>query len=648
MIIDRLTMYNFGVYQGENTFQFTHEKPIVLIGGMNGRGKTTFLEAVLLALYGSNSIAFKESTHTTYSAYLRSLINKDAIKQCAYIELQFTVEDVCCQTYRIRRDWQLVGRKCEEQISVTMNDIEDDFLTQNWAMFIENMLPCALSSFYFFDGEKIAELATSSTDEMLKESIRSMLGIHVLEALKHDLLRSIRRKTKAQRRGSVDQEDMQACEAKREALSTELTNTHRQIETLQQDLQAMDRSLDSMRSEYETKGGLVAEQKQNLLEKRVKLVNAIAQCEEELLDLSAGALPLALVKELLGEIKLQAQDEHDDVVMKQALQQMDAMLETYRVTVPGQSESAKQFVDFVRTRAIQESTEMIYELSDHALFQLISLLETELEKSQRDVEMCFARKQTLRTQMDEIDSYLMLDVDESGLAELARLIQVKTEKRAEVQAELRAFEQQLGSLNNQMTIVNAEYSRKVEAWLEKLELRDDDDRLARYTHIALDLLDKYEVELQKRKAGALGDTITACYRQLANKRNLIERIEMDPRSLEIRYFDADSNVVAKASLSAGEKQLMVIAILWALAICSHKKLPVIIDTPLSRLDSLHREALIRTYFPQASKQTIILSTDSEINHEYYEMMRENVGDEFTLNYDDATRSTTIEKGYFLP
>ena len=69
MIIDRLTMYNFGVYQGENTFQFTHEKPIVLIGGMNGRGKTTFLEAVLLALYGSNSIAFKESTHTTYSAY---------------------------------------------------------------------------------------------------------------------------------------------------------------------------------------------------------------------------------------------------------------------------------------------------------------------------------------------------------------------------------------------------------------------------------------------------------------------------------------------------------------------------------------------------------------------------------------------------
>jgi DNA sulfur modification protein DndD len=91
---------------------------------------------------------------------------------------------------------------------------------------------------------------------------------------------------------------------------------------------------------------------------------------------------------------------------------------------------------------------------------------------------------------------------------------------------------------------------------------------------------------------------------------------------------------------------MVIAILWALAICSKKKLPVIIDTPLSRLDSLHRTALITTYFPNASEQTIILSTDSEIDRNYYQLMEENVGDEFILNYDEKTRSTTISRGYF--
>lgn len=61
MIIRRLRLYNFGVYAGDNEFLFTNNKPIVLIGGMNGRGKTTFLEAVLLALYGSNSVAYTES-----------------------------------------------------------------------------------------------------------------------------------------------------------------------------------------------------------------------------------------------------------------------------------------------------------------------------------------------------------------------------------------------------------------------------------------------------------------------------------------------------------------------------------------------------------------------------------------------------------
>ena len=76
MIITRLTLYNFGVYAGLNTFVFENQKPVVLIGGMNGRGKTTFLEAVLLALYGANSFAYHESRYRTYGQYLKSFVNK--------------------------------------------------------------------------------------------------------------------------------------------------------------------------------------------------------------------------------------------------------------------------------------------------------------------------------------------------------------------------------------------------------------------------------------------------------------------------------------------------------------------------------------------------------------------------------------------
>ncbi len=117
-------------------------------------------------------------------------------------------------------------------------------------------------------------------------------------------------------------------------------------------------------------------------------------------------------------------------------------------------------------------------------------------------------------------------------------------------------------------------------------------------------------------------------------------------TLDLHYMDENNNEIEKKGLSAGEKQLMVISLLWALAICSKKKLPVIIDTPLSRLDSAHRSALITKYFPNASDQTIILSTDSEIDERYYRMMGESVGDTYTLMFNDNENRTVIRTGYF--
>lgn len=192
----------------------------------------------------------------------------------------------------------------------------------------------------------------------------------------------------------------------------------------------------------------------------------------------------------------------------------------------------------------------------------------------------------------------------------------------------------------------SDYQRAVEHMLSVMETTDDNEREIKYSHIAEQVLKEFAIRLQKQKVIRLASTITECYKRLANKKNLIHVIDMNPETLEITYLDEKMNVVPKTSLSAGEKQLMVISILWALAICSKKKLPVIIDTPLSRLDSAHRTSLITTYFPNASDQTIILSTDSEIDQKYYDLMKSNVGDEFTLKYDDKSKCTHIQRGYF--
>lgn len=209
------------------------------------------------------------------------------------------------------------------------------------------------------------------------------------------------------------------------------------------------------------------------------------------------------------------------------------------------------------------------------------------------------------------------------------------------------LDQKRASANARLISETAEFNKYVEAYLLNSEMIDSIERTLKYSNMALQILERYQVELQKRKANVLSNTITECYKKLANKKNLINRIEMDPETLNIKYVSEDGLEVGRDSLSAGEQQLMVISILWALAICSKKKLPVIIDTPLSRLDSLHRAALIKTYFPNAGEQTIILSTDSEIDSKYYKLMKDNIGDEFTLNYDERTKSTSIERGYLI-
>jgi len=158
MIITKMTLHNFGIYAGDNIFEFKNEKPIVLIGGMNGRGKTTFLEAVLLALYGSNSFAYTESKHSTYGQYLRSYVNEADGTYSTHIDLEFKLDQDTDELYLIHREW--VGNKTRvyEKIDVKKNGEENAFLTENWPLFIENILPSGLANFFFSMERRLRKL----------------------------------------------------------------------------------------------------------------------------------------------------------------------------------------------------------------------------------------------------------------------------------------------------------------------------------------------------------------------------------------------------------------------------------------------------------------------------------------------------------
>ena len=648
MVIKRLTLHNFGVYAGTNTFYLSGKKgkPIVLIGGLNGRGKTTFLEAVLIALYGTNSFAYKESNYTTYGQYLKSYVNTlDGTKQ-SYVEMEFQLSSQEQDIYAVRREWDGKSQRIKERTTVWSNGERDEFLTNNWPMFIENLLPSGLSNFFFFDGEKIAEMALDVTDAQMKDSIRSLLGISVLDKLKKDITRNINsvRKQKTQIGETAKLDELR--EAKEQA-QKKLENIDKEIEHTQTQLSKKKRDLEKANNEYIAQGGDIIEQRQELYQKRTTLIALEEQNTEALISATATELPLLLIEDLLTKIRTQSDKEQEQQLLIKALEVINRMHDEYSSTSGKGKSGVSDFVAFVNSKGKNNGKKSIYNLTESAAHQISELLSTRLAAEKDTARNLLDERIRLKEELDKIDNNLSVDINENEAKKSYKRIKELERGIIDIEVQLKSLQQQRSNINGEYIRTSSEYSKYVERVLHSMEVKDDEERILKYSNMAAAIIDEYSIRLQKRKTDVLAETITDCYRQLFSKKNLIRKIAMDPVTLNLTFYDAKDKEIKKSRMSAGENQLIVVSILWALAICSKRKLPVIIDTPLSRMDSNHRKSLITKYFPNASEQTIILSTDSEIDAEAYRMMKKNVGDEFILNYDDGTQTTTIEKGYFL-
>ncbi|MFT6777461.1 MAG: DNA sulfur modification protein DndD, partial [Paraglaciecola sp.] len=133
---------------------------------------------------------------------------------------------------------------------------------------------------------------------------------------------------------------------------------------------------------------------------------------------------------------------------------------------------------------------------------------------------------------------------------------------------------------------------------------------------------------------------------LSRKDNLISGVKICPDSFSLSLLSSETKALTPNRLSAGERQLLAIAILWGLAEASGKELPTVIDTPLGRLDGKHRTRLIENYFPYAAKQVLLLSTDEEIAGEYYAKLKPVVNREYHISFDEQAHTSTITEGYF--
>lgn len=647
MRIKELALQNIGLYAGRCHFIFHPNKPVVLIGGMNGRGKTTFLDAVLLAMYGSASPAYEDSSYKTYGQYLRSITN--VADKSGRASVALTIEERLHDTpsfeeITVQRSWDISGKRVHDEITVYKDGEIDAFLTDNWESYIEGILPRALSQFFFFDGEKISRLAEEDTGKELGSSIKALMGVSTVDQLLLDLDKLARRVEKR----TTARNDVQVLTDMQETLisySEELKGIDAAIGDNNDALDNLSKSREIIYRDMLSRSDSIIERRSRLDERLTGIEKNLEGAKERAISLSAGVAPLGMLRENIAEIAQISKAEVESRTVISALNRIVSIVPSY-TEQHGSEEEIMRFLDYVKNAEVECGADTKLEPSSTAVDMLNKLLNVDLPGSAKIYQEITQEQSRLEKDAEETRSYLAVESDEEFANRATNAIhEIDAEINKKTQA-VGALMSERSSVNGNFIRLNAKYKREREAWAKEQNSADDNLRIIEYIAVAKDILSEYKSKLQQAKSEKLGRLITKCYLELSNKSNLINEVRVNPSTLDISYFDPSGSKVDKARLSAGEKQLMVIAILWALALSAERKLPVIIDTPLARMDSAHRMSLVKTYFPNASDQVIILSTDSEVVGKYYDAIKPNVSDEYLLLYDDSTRSTSIEKGYF--
>lgn len=642
MKINKLTLHNFGIYAGNHTLDLRNEKPVILIGGMNGYGKTTILEAVLLSLYGRRSFAIEENK-LSFSAYLNKLINNTDGTQKASVEISFTISWTDSEIeYTVHRSWD--GSKTTPKLKTTVHKdgIYDSVLSDNWDVFIEEMLPSAIAPFFFFDGEKISDMALTSDESYMKNSVKTLLGIDIVDKAIHDIERAIKKYQK--KVSNVDlSKDIETAENDVHIAEKNVKKQLDQIGQLDIRIRKLGNKLARLKDEYSAAGGNLLKSRNEMLAQRTRLSTELDILSEKLMKLSHEDLPLLLVQPLLEDILSTSHDEKEQQRVNVTLENLPKLYKEY-----DSSESSgliiNEFIDYVKSTS--KDIPEVFNLSNSTYYKLDNMLNTSMQKQKNEVNSIQKKRHSLINKIHNADDYLSISINEEEVESKLIDILELTEEIAKMREQYSAIEVEIEEQKAKVALLEKERNKLIEIAVKDLEYTEEVNRIIEYSQKSLDVLNAYKVRLQEAKTKHLADTMTVCFKEIITKQNLIDVIKIDPATLSFEYYDALGQPVKRSSLSAGEKQLLVISMLWSLGICSRKTFPVIVDTPLARLDSNHRGTLINNYFPKASIQTVLLSTDSEIYGEYYKMLGEYIDKEYTLNYDAKQKQTKIIEGYF--
>ncbi|MGB5769112.1 MAG: DNA sulfur modification protein DndD [Crocosphaera sp.] len=654
MLFTELVLQNFGPYAGKNVINLRTEKnnetrPIILIGGMNGGGKTTLMDAIRLALYGQRAQCSTRNNLSYNDFLVQAINNQTNLGEETRIELAFEhfIDDQW-KELRIVRRWNKHPKDGKDVLGILDTDWPDKALADTWDEYIETLLPLGISNLFLFDGEQVKELAEQETPpSTVIEAIQSLLGLELVEKLSIDLdvLVSRKRKNIASKSQLKTIEEI---ESKLNFYNQELEKAKQYFSSVNNQLKRAQKKAKEASERFRIEGGKIAAESSSLKKTIDELKDKIQQQRDEMVNLAANSLPLGLITPLLTHAKDQGEAEvkqQQATIAKTVLQKRDQKLIDYLATLKLTQDKLLKIQTFLEQeyKTINQNSQLNIScylgITEEELTQLNTLLEhklpLQLDNTKKQIEIL----QKLEIDLDNNERKLQVAASPEDYQKLSDALTNAQKEVATYQTEYNMAEKRIREAEKAIQMTKKDLKSYTDEAIDK----QNNEHIIDATAKVQNTLQLFKERLTLKKLNKLEGEVTECFRYLLHKSDLVHRVAIDTHSFSLSLYDPNGNTVPKNRLSAGEKQLLSIAFLWGLARVSGRNLPIAIDTPLGRLDSSHRNNLVERYFPTASHQVILLSTDTEIRAKELQQLQEQdaIAHQYLLEYNPSKGQTTI-------
>ena len=668
MLLTKVIINDFGVYRGRNEFNFQTEpgKPIILCGGTNGAGKTTLFESVMLCFYGQNSFEQKTSQKQYHDRILRKIhrylgTKKSADETSIIIEFQFAHEGKIVE-YQVMRMWQNNDGKIDETFTIKKKNPEDEKFVKldsieesAWQIFIEQLIPKGIVKLFFFDGEQIQKIADEGEeDKYIKSSFDALLGLDLVKQLINDIGLTILRNSKGEIKKILEEinlltKEKDESEKKIESLHDKQINLETKIGFLQ-------KQADVQEANFKKIGGEFARNREELTIEKARLESKLENTEKEIRELCSDTLPFSLIPKQLEEIKNEIkadqqkiEDGFEKIILEKNFQDLldNIKSESFLPNINNDVKQnvTKQIDELLKNKieSISNPTKTTFNLSANDMNHAIQLIDDVNDSAEQKIE---------NLAMSYNNDSNSLEQTKVGLDSAPR-----EDEMGPIFSELTQTSRELGELENELDhLLTLESQEKSLVTLVNSKIRtnltkkhEDKKRMAglEIGSNVQDVLEDYANSLRSKKLELLESYILDKLQVLLHKKNFIEKISIDKETFEVKLYKGNDDEITKDMLSKGELQMYATAVVWGLALTSGRPLPFMIDTPLARLDEEHRKSIVEKFYPNASHQTIILSTDSEVNFEYYKKLEPYISNSFVIQYDSDKGSTKKHDTYFF-